>query len=189
MDVVWPRVRRGDFLHKAIFPDCPGKSVMVSCLSLSLKMRWAGKRVKISVQSHCHAMRTTEHATAVPAQGSRQQRSTTLLSHSLQCKWVPQVILQYLFCQSKPTRMQHPRDLATYTLVRALDKDGARPGPQHPQLSSGWLWRNVQHFGGGFPWAYQRVRSSSTLYTTRSFQLTFAVPLVDYVSSLVPLTI
>ena len=52
--------RRGDFLHKAIFPDCPGKSITVWCLSLSLKMRWAGKELELSVQSHCHAARATE---------------------------------------------------------------------------------------------------------------------------------
>lgn len=188
MDVVWPRVRRGDFLHNAIFPDCPGKSVMVSCLSLSLKMRWAGKELKFQ----CKVTATPWGPLNMPprcqlrAPGNReaQPSSRTASSANEYHRW----FFNTYFVNQSPQGCSI-QETWLHTLVRALDKDGAGPGPQHRRLSSGWLWCNVQHFGGGFPWAYQRVRSSSMPYMTRSFQLTFAVPLVDYVSSLVPLMI
>ena len=115
-------------------------------------------------------------------------------THSLQCERGPRATPQHLFCQPKPTRMQHLRrseqeqDHSTGvaaqdhgTGVAAQDHSTGVTAQDHGTshaVPAAWD-ATFSVLGKGCPRAHQRVRNSPTLCMTRSFQLALAVPLVN----------
>lgn len=135
------------------------------------------KGVKVSVQHHCHAVRTTEHkdhgGTCQHGASSgilaTEKHNPPLAQLPVQGSTTGDSSIPILYTKSHMDAASKRPGYIHSSMC--LKEDRARPGPHRWQPSSGWLRRNIHHFSKGFPWAYQGARNSSTLYTTKKFSI------------------